>query len=75
MPLSGANALPECFVEGTTVVDECAPANGTGRQPLDEAMKAGAGMDGQEGSLCAVKEAPGSAQARCSALCTRLVMA
>lgn len=64
MPLSGVNAPPECFVEGTTVVDECAPANGTGPQPLDEAMKAGAGMDGKEGSLCAVKESPGSAQVR-----------
>jgi len=56
-------------VEGTSIVDECAPANGTGPAPLDQALKAGTGMDGKEGSLCAVKPAEGASgqQARAPA--------
>ena len=52
-------------------MDECAPANGTGPAPLDQALKVGSGMDGKEGSLCAVKPAEGASGQQARALAAR----
>ena len=53
VPLSQGSKVPECFVEGLTVVDECKPAESTGSS-LEQLLSAGNATDGVEGSLCSL---------------------
>ena len=45
VPLSQGSTVPECFVEGLTVVDECKPANASGAS-LQQLLSAGEATDG-----------------------------
>ena len=51
--LSQGSTEPECFVEGLTTVDACAPANASASS-LKQLLDAGAASDGAEGSLCSL---------------------
>ena len=59
VPLSSGSTVPECFVEGLAVVDECTPNNASAT-PLNDLLAAGKGADGSEGSLCSL--APGDGE-------------
>ncbi|CAL8460636.1 g166 [Coccomyxa elongata] len=60
VPLSAGSAVPECFVEGLAVVDECKPAT---EPPATLMSFAGADTigDGKDGSLCFTSNSTGSA--------------
>lgn len=57
MPLSAGSTVPECFVEGLGVVDECKPANGTATS-IKALLDAGIGPDSDDGSLCSLTANP-----------------
>lgn len=59
VPLSAGSAVPECFVEGLAVVDECKPAT---EPPATLMSFAGADTigDGKDGSLCFTSNSTGS---------------
>lgn len=53
IPLSANSTEPECFVEGLSVVDACKPASGPA-STLQDIIKSGKGVDGDDGSLCSL---------------------
>ena len=56
VPLSAGSNVSECFVDGLSVVDECAPAN-MSALPLADMLGVGWGTDGADGSLCSLSPA------------------
>lgn len=68
VPLSSGSKVPECFVEGLSVVDECKPATAAGSS-LQALMNAGNATDGKDGALCMMDPSVGKVTSSSSSPC------
>lgn len=62
VPLSSGSKVPECFVEGLSVVDECKPSSAA-PSSLKAMLDAANGTDRKAGSLCFMSNPAGKVRA------------